>query len=72
MPAIHGLAPYDEDVALWCAAYARAQELLGGRQQTMLNQGDHEARLASLDEETTPTPALLGAWQLHQDQVVRS
>jgi len=28
--------------------------------------------LAALDAETTPTPALLEAWQLHQDQDVRS
>ena len=54
------------------SAYARAQELLSGRQQTLLSQGDHQALLAALDEETTPTPALLEAWQLHQDQVVRS
>jgi uncharacterized protein (DUF1778 family) len=54
------------------SAYARAQELLSGRQQTLLSQGDHQALLAALDEETAPTPALLEAWQLHQDQVVRS
>ena len=54
------------------SAYARAQELLSGRQQTLLSQGDHQALLAALDEETTPTPALLEAWQLHHDQVVRS
>ena len=54
------------------SAYARAQEMLSGRQQTLLSQGDHQALLAALDEETTPTPALLEAWQLHQDQVVRS
>ena len=36
------------------------------------SQGDHQALLAALDEETTPTPALLEAWQLHQNQVVRS
>jgi len=54
------------------SAYARAQELLSGRQQTLLSQGDHQALLAVLDDETPPTPALLEAWQLHQDQVVRS
>lgn len=54
------------------SAYARAQELLSGRQQTLLSQVDHQALLAALDEETTPTPSLLQAWQLHQDQVVRS
>lgn len=54
------------------SAYARAQELLSGKQQTLLSQGDHQALLAALDEETRPTPALLEAWQLHQDQVVRS
>jgi uncharacterized protein (DUF1778 family) len=54
------------------SAYARAQELLSGRQQTLLSQGDHQALLSALDEETTPTPSLLEAWQLHQDQVVRS
>jgi uncharacterized protein (DUF1778 family) len=53
-------------------AYARAQELLSGRQQTLLSQGDHQVLLAALDEETTPTPALLEAWQLHQEQAVRS
>jgi len=125
MEDLYGLAPYNDEVALWCAmspsetalhaaieaideprsarmdqrtkpsvkasieaaadlmgieasafvvmsAYARAQELLRGRQQTLLSQGDHQALLAALDEETTPTPALLEAWQLHQDQVVRS
>jgi uncharacterized protein (DUF1778 family) len=54
------------------SAYARAQELLSGRQQTLLSQSDHQALLAALDEETTSTPALLEAWQLHQDQVVLS
>ena len=54
------------------SAYARAQELLSGKQQTLLSQGDHQALLAALDEETTPTPALLEAWQLHQEQVVCS
>jgi len=54
------------------SAYARAQELLSGRQQTLLSQGDHQVLLAALDEETTPTPVLLEAWQLHQEQVVRS
>ena len=53
-------------------AYARAQELLSGRLQTLLSQGDHQALLAALDEETTPTPSLLQVWQLHQDQVVRT
>ena len=53
------------------SAYARAQEMLSGRQQTLLSQGNHQALLAALDEETTPTPALLKAWQQHQDQVVR-
>jgi uncharacterized protein (DUF1778 family) len=43
------------------SAYERAQELLSGRQQTLLSQGDHQALLAALDEETTPTPALVGA-----------
>ena len=54
------------------SAYARAQELLSGRQQTLLSQGDHEALLAALDEDITPTPALQEAWQLHHDQVVRA
>ena len=54
------------------SAYARAQELLSGRQQTLLSQGDHQVLLAALDEKTTPTPALLEAWQLHQEQAVRS
>ena len=54
------------------SAYARAQEMLRGRQQTLLSQGDHQALLSALDEETTPTPAMLEAWQLHQDLVVRS
>ena len=125
MEDMYGLAPYNDEVALWCAmspvetalhaaieaideprsarmdqrtkpsvkasieaaadlmgieasafvvmsAYARAQELLSGRQQTLLSQADHQALLAALDEETAPTPALLEAWRLHQDQVVRS
>lgn len=42
------------------------------RAQTRLSQCDHQALLAALDEGTTSTPALLEAWQLHQDQVVRS
>jgi hypothetical protein len=42
------------------------------RQQTLLSQVDHQALLAALDAETTPTPSLLEAWQLHQGQVVRS
>lgn len=54
------------------AAYTRAQELLSSKQQTMLNKADHQALLAALDEESMPTPALLEAWQLHQDQVVQS
>ena len=54
------------------SAYARAQELLSSRQQTLLHQGDHQALLAALDKASTPTPALLEAWQLHQNQVVRS
>jgi uncharacterized protein (DUF1778 family) len=54
------------------SAYAHAQELLSGRQQTLLSQGDHQVLLAALDEEATPTSALLEAWQLHQEQVVRS
>ena len=54
------------------SAYARAQELLSGRQQTLFSQADHQALLAALDVETAPTLALLEAWQLHQDQVVRS
>lgn len=54
------------------SAYARAQELLSSRQQTLLHQGDHQALLAALDEASTPTPALLDAWRLHQDQVVRT
>jgi uncharacterized protein (DUF1778 family) len=54
------------------SAYARAQELLSSRQQTLLHQTDHQALLAALDEESTPTPALLEVWQLHQNQVVRS
>jgi uncharacterized protein (DUF1778 family) len=54
------------------SAYARAQGLLTGRQQTLISKADHQALLAALDEETAPTPALLDASQLHQDQVVRS
>ena len=54
------------------SAYARAQELLSSRQQTLLHQGDHQALLAALDKASTPTPALLEAWLLHQNQVVRS
>jgi uncharacterized protein (DUF1778 family) len=54
------------------SAYARAQELLTGRQQTLLSQADHQALLAALDDETAPTPALLEAWRLHQDHVLRS
>jgi uncharacterized protein (DUF1778 family) len=54
------------------SAYARAQELLSGRQQTLLSKGDHQALLAALDDETTPTPALLEACQLHHELVVRS
>ena len=54
------------------SAYARAQELLSSRQQTLLHQGDHQALLAALDKASTPTPALLEAWQLHQNQVLRS
>jgi uncharacterized protein (DUF1778 family) len=54
------------------SAYARAQELLSSRKQTLLHQADHQALLAALDEESTPTRALLEAWQLHQKQVVRS
>ena len=54
------------------SAYARAQELLSGRQQTLLSQGDHQALLAALDDETAPTPSLLEAWRLHQEQVVRA
>ena len=45
---------------------------LSGKQQTLLSQGDHQALHAALGEETRPTPALLEAWQLHQEQVVRS
>lgn len=41
-------------------ASARAQELL--------HQGDSPA----LDEASPPTPALVEAWPLHHDQVVRS
>ncbi len=54
------------------SAYARAQELLTGRQQTLLSQADHQALLVALDDETAPTPALLEAWRQHQDHVVRS
>ena len=54
------------------AAYTRAQELLSSKQQTLLNQADHQALIAALDAETTPTPALMEAWQLHQNQVLRS
>ena len=54
------------------SAYARAQELLSSRQQTLLQQADHQDLLAALDEASTPTPALVEAWQLHQNQVVRS
>ncbi|MCP9809698.1 DUF1778 domain-containing protein [Cyanobium sp. HWJ4-Hawea] len=53
------------------AAYTRAQELLSSKQQTLLNQIDHQALLSALDEETTPTNALLEAWRLHENQVVR-
>jgi hypothetical protein len=31
-------------------------------------EGDHQALLSALDEASTPTPALLEAWQLHQNQ----
>ena len=54
------------------SAYARAQELLSSRQQTLLHQGDHQTLLAALDKASTPTPALLEAWRLHQNQVVHS
>jgi len=54
------------------AAYARAQELLSSREQTLLHQADHQALLAALDEASAPTPAMQDAWQLHQQQVVRS
>jgi uncharacterized protein (DUF1778 family) len=54
------------------AAYARAQELLKSRQQTLLNQSDHQELLAALEEPYAATSALLEAWQLHQDQVVSS
>ena len=54
------------------AAYARAQELLSSNQQTLLNRADHQALLSALDEASAPNPALLDAWQLHQDQVERS
>ena len=54
------------------AAYTRAQELLSSKQQTLLNQADHQALIAALDAESSPTSALLEAWQLHQDQVERS
>jgi len=54
------------------AAYGRAQELLMSRKQTVLNQSDHQALLAALEEPSAPTPALLEAWQLHQDQGVSS
>jgi uncharacterized protein (DUF1778 family) len=53
------------------SAYARAQELLSNRQQTLLHQGDHQALFAALDEASSPPPALLDAWRLHRDQVVR-
>ncbi len=53
------------------AAYTRAQELLSSKQQTLLNQTDHQALLAALDEETAPSPALLEAWRLHQNQIER-
>ena len=49
-----------------------AQELLRNKQQTLLNQADHQALITALEAESTPTPALLEAWQLHQDQVERS
>ena len=54
------------------SAYARSQELLSSSQKTLLHQGDHQALLAALDKASTPTPALLEAWQLHQNQVLRS
>ncbi|MBW0167215.1 MAG: DUF1778 domain-containing protein [Vulcanococcus sp.] len=54
------------------AAYARAQELLSSKQQTLLSRGDHQMLLAALDEHHPPTPALMEAWRLHQEQVVRS
>ena len=54
------------------AAYSRARELLQDRQQTLLNQSEHQALLAALDAECEPSPALREAWQLHHDQVVRS
>ena len=49
-----------------------AQELLRNKQQTLLNQADHQALITALEAESTPTPALLGAWQLHEHQTVRS
>jgi uncharacterized protein (DUF1778 family) len=66
-----GLAESAADL-LGIEAYARAQELLSSRQQTLLHHGDHQALLAALDKASTPTPALLEAWQLHQNQVLRS
>ena len=47
------------------SAYARAQELLS---RPCFVEGDHQALLSALDEASTPTPALLEAWQLHQNQ----
>jgi uncharacterized protein (DUF1778 family) len=66
------MSPAEAISFLVMSAYARAQELLSSRQQTFLHQGDHQVLLAALDNASTPTPALLEAWQLHQDQVVRS
>ena len=54
------------------ASYARAQELLSAREQSLLYQADHQALLAALDEASAPTPAMQDAWRLHQQQVVRS
>lgn len=53
------------------AAYARAQELLSSKQQTLLSCGEHQQLLAALDEHQEPTPALVEALRLHQQQVVR-
>jgi len=53
------------------AAYARAQELLSSKQQTLLSCSEHQQLLAALDEHQEPSPALVEAWRLHQQQVVR-
>ena len=66
------MSPAEASAFVVMLAYARAQELLSSRQQTLLHQGDHQALLGAVDKASTPIPALLEAWQLHQNLVVRS